>query len=82
MLSITEECRPPVLPKFCGRTDQDGLGRGWLSGGFLIGSEARGGWLEADERRERECEGKPRWAVRWDWVCSVCAVRLLREPHA
>ena len=30
---------------------------------FLIGSEARGEWLEADERREGEFEGKPRWDV-------------------
>lgn len=63
MLSIAEECRPPVLPKFCGRTGQGGLGRGWLSGGFPIGSEARAGWL-AEERREGEFEGNPRWDVR------------------
>ena len=60
MLSIAEECR---LPKFCGMTGQGGLGRGWLSGGFPIGSEARAGWL-AEERREGEFEGNPRWDVR------------------
>lgn len=59
MLSITEECRPPVLPKFCGRTSQDGLGRGWLSGGFLIGSEARGRWLEAERGEKKSLRGSP-----------------------
>ena len=28
-----------------------------------MGSEARAGWLEAEERREGEFEGKPRWDV-------------------